>query len=78
VTLDPDTAQLVRKRMREQGISFKEAVNDAIRRSEMGSTAPFQTRTASMGRSIVNLDRALQLAADLEDEETIRRMRSGS
>jgi hypothetical protein len=31
-----------------------------------------------MGESHVNLDRALQLVADLEDDELIRRMRSGS
>jgi hypothetical protein len=31
-----------------------------------------------MGVSRVNLDRALQLAADLEDDELIRKMRAGS
>ena len=38
----------------------------------------FVTRTASMGTSRVNLDRALQLAADLEDDELLRQMRTGS
>lgn len=78
VTLDPDTEQLIRRRMRERGISFKEAVNDAIRQSEVGPSPTFSTRTASLGESMVNLDRALQLVADLEDDELIRRMRSGS
>lgn len=80
VTLDPDTEQIVRRRMRERNISFKEAINDAIRssvRSEVDDT-PFRTETASMGESTVNLDRALQVAADLEDDELLRRMRSGS
>jgi hypothetical protein len=31
VTLDPDTEQIVRRRMRERGMTFKEALNDAIR-----------------------------------------------
>lgn len=31
-----------------------------------------------MGESRVNLDRALQIAADLEDDELLRRMRAGS
>lgn len=79
VTLDPDTEQLIRRRMRERGMSFKEALNDAIR---SGSTAKtprlFVTETASMGESRVNLDRALQVAADLEDDELLRRMRAGS
>lgn len=79
VTLDPDTEQLVRRRMRERGMSFKEALNDAIRRGGGdASPARFVTETASMGESRVNLDRALQVAADLEDDELLRRMRSGS
>lgn len=78
VTLDPDSEQIIRRRMREQGMSFKEAVNDAIRRSVVGRSAePFRTKTYSMGESSVNLDRALQIAADLEDEELIRKMRTG-
>lgn len=31
-----------------------------------------------MGRSAVSLDRALQLAADLEDDELVRKMHGGS
>lgn len=79
VTLDPDTEQIVRRRMRERGQSFKDAVNDLIR---TGATSrvdrEFRTRTAAMGESTVNLDRALQVAADLEDDELLRRLRAGS
>lgn len=80
VTLDPDTEQLVRRRMRERGLSFKQAVNELIRSGATGGDVPtaFETVTASLGTSRVNLDRALQLAADLEDEELLRRMRAGS
>ena len=78
VTLDPDTEQLIRRRMRERGMTFKEALNDAIRAGSAPSGKPFRTETASMGRSAVNLDRALQVAADLEDDELIRRMRARS
>ena len=78
VTLDPDTEQIVRRRMRERGMSFKEALNDAIRVGARQQAPPFRTRTASLGRSTVNLDRALQLAADLEDDELLRKMRAGS
>jgi type II secretory pathway component PulF len=79
VTLDADTEQIIRRRMRERGISFKEALNDAIRSGAAGASgAEFRTETASMGESRVNLDRALQIAADLEDDELLRRMRSGS
>lgn len=79
VTLDPDTEQIIRRRMRERGISFKEALNDAIRSGgSVSAAASFRTQTAAMGQSRVNLDRALQIAADIETDELIRRMRSGS
>lgn len=79
VTLDDDTAALVQRRMRERGISFKEAINEAIRAGLVDDERPcFRTETSSMGRSRVPLDRALQLAADLEDDELLRRMRTGS
>jgi len=79
VTLEPDVERLVRTRMRERGISFKQALNEAIRAGATpGATPPFRTKTASMGRSQVNLDRALQIAGDIEDDELIRKQRSGS
>jgi hypothetical protein len=77
VTLDDDVEQLIRRRMAERQVSFKEALNGAIRDGAAGQPAPrpFSTRTADLGVPAVNLDRALQLAADLEDEELIRRQR---
>ena len=80
VTLDPDVEQMIRRRMRERGQSFKEALNDAVRggMAAPGRHSAFQTETAPMGQPTISLDRALQLAGELEDEELIRRMRSGS
>lgn len=79
ITLDPDAEQLIRRRMRERNQSFKEAVNDAIRASAHATAQrPFTTETASLGESRVNLDRALQVAADLEDDELVRKLRLGS
>ncbi len=80
VTLDPDAEQIVRRRMRERGLSFKEAINDAIRSAVMtaGPGEPFRTDVAALGDSHANLDRALQLATDIEDDELIRKMRSAS
>lgn len=80
VTLDDDALAVIHRRMREQGVSFKIALNDAIRDGADGrpSPAPFVTRTADLGVPSVNLDRALQIAAELEDEELIRRQRRGA
>ena len=54
--------------------------DDAIRDGALGQPrpTPFVTRTADLGVPTVNLDRALQLAADLEDEELLRKQRRGA
>ncbi|MFP5487430.1 MAG: antitoxin [Acidimicrobiia bacterium] len=79
VTLDPDTERIVRQRMREQKVSFKQALNDAIRDGAAGRPdVEFSTATVSMGRPTVNLDRALQIAAELEDDALIARLQAGS
>lgn len=79
VTLDPDTESLVRRLMAERGVSFKQALNDAIRAGASDRPrAPYPgTRVRRLGVPTTNLDRALQLAAELEDEELVRRMRVG-
>ncbi len=65
--------------MRERGISFKQALNEAIRgAAKMAGRTTFRTELASMGESRVNLDRALQVAADLEDDDLVRKLRAGS
>ena len=55
VTLDPDTAALIRHRMRERGISFKQALNEAIRAgADENRGAPFRTATASLGVPVID------------------------
>lgn len=39
---------------------------------------PFVTEAASLGESRGDLDRALQVVAELEDDDLLRRMRAGS
>lgn len=79
MTLDADTEALIRRDMKRRGVSFKQALNDAIRcgGSDSGTAQPFETKVRSMGRPTVNLDKALQLAGELEDEEILRKMRLG-
>lgn len=76
VTLDPDTDAIVRKLMRERKLTFKHALNTAIRAGapERRSVSAPITRTYRMGEPLVPLDKALQLAAQLEDDEIIRKM----
>ncbi len=82
ITIDPDVEILIKQVMRERGQSFKDVVNTSIRIA-CGTTSkkarePFQTPTFEMGFfPHVNLDKALQLAGELEDEEIMRKMRMG-
>ncbi|HVE46929.1 MAG TPA: CopG family transcriptional regulator [Acidimicrobiales bacterium] len=77
VTLDPDVETMVKRLMRDRGLSFKEAVNHAIR-SGLAATPPakaFSTPTFRMGFDpSIPWDRALSLAGELEDDELIRRL----
>jgi hypothetical protein len=78
VTLDPDVEALLRKAMRERGEPFKQVLNAALRDGLSGARRkaekPFQQRTFDMGRPLVDLTKALSLAAELEDTESIARM----
>lgn len=77
VTLDPDADAIVRAIMRDQGMSFKAAVNMAIRRGAApAKQARVVVRTRKMGRPKVDLDHALSVLGTLEDEETLRKMRA--
>lgn len=76
VTLDEDTDAIVRRLMRERGLSFKRALNEAIRAgmARRGGRRQFRTRTLDMGQPQIPLDKALRLAADLEDDELLRKL----
>ena len=74
VTLDPDTDAAVRRLMRERGLTFKEAVNAAIRAGIGGRRRRFRTPTVDLGTPRLPLDHALRLAAELEDEELARKI----
>lgn len=78
VTLDPDVAARLREVARERGISFKEALNSAVRRGlvdERGGRRPYRPPARPLGlRPGVDLDKALRLAAELEDAEIVRKL----
>ena len=75
VTLDPDADALVRKLMKERGIGFKEALNFAVR---AGLSAPHagggETPTFDLGAPTVPIEKALELAGALENEELTRKL----
>jgi len=76
VTLDADTEAMVKRLMKERGLSFKEAVNEAIRRG-LGTSRRTKVRTPSFRMGFepkIPWDRALQLAGELEDAEVARKL----
>lgn len=79
VTLDPDVEHLLRRRMSEQQVSFKQALNDAIRESAAGRVSVrYETPIFDLGVPTVDLTKALRLAGELEDEELIASLRRGA
>ncbi|HXS33191.1 MAG TPA: hypothetical protein VN758_05380 [Solirubrobacterales bacterium] len=78
VTLDADVAAKLKQTARERGISFKEALNSNVRRGLESSgvgAQPYRVPTRRLGvRPGVNLDKSLQLAGELEDAETLRKL----
>ncbi|MGO1316473.1 MAG: hypothetical protein ACTMIR_05510 [Cellulomonadaceae bacterium] len=67
VTLTPESESLVRTLMHERGLTFKEAVNAAIVRGLKPEAHRVETPTFALGRARTPVDRALELAAELED-----------
>jgi Arc/MetJ family transcription regulator len=79
VTLDPDARLLVERAMRERGLSFKDAVNEAIR-AGLGAPAASDrqyTTPRTLGPARVDVTKALRLAGELEDEALARRHAEG-
>lgn len=80
VTLDPDVEARLREVARERGVSFKEALNTAVRAGLMAARGQREYRTPARSLGLlagVNLDKALQAAADLEDAEIVHELERG-
>jgi hypothetical protein len=77
LTLDPDVADRLRALARERGLPFKQVVNAVLRRGlgDGRGPEPFRIEARALGlRPGIDLDQALELAARLEDEETLRKL----
>lgn len=79
VTLDPDTEHIVRQRMQDKGVSFKQALNDTIREGAADRRRPrHRTPTFAMGIPTIDVTKALRLAGELEDEALLSTLRRGA
>jgi hypothetical protein len=77
ITLEPDVEALIHRAMKERGISFKEALNSAVRAGltqGKRSGRKFAQKSFSLGSDQnFRWDKALETAAALEDEELSRK-----
>jgi hypothetical protein len=80
LNIDDDTLARARKLAKRSRLSFRETVNRALRfgldkLDPRPSRKAYRCTTYRMGfPPTLNLDKALQLAAFLEDEESIRKL----
>ena len=65
--------------MRERGLGWKQAVNEALREGLLRDqeATRFETPTFDLGGARVPVERALDLAGDLEDEDLLRKRTLG-
>lgn len=80
VTLDPDVEAMVKRAMTDRGVTFKEAINDAIRQGHAaeGPDAAPHLPVYAMGAPRVDVTKALRLAAHLEDDEIASQLSRGA
>jgi hypothetical protein len=74
LTLDPDVAQKLKRRMADQKLTLKDAVNRALRAGlaveERKPKAPFKVKAHAFGfRAGIDPDKMNQLSDDLEVED---------
>jgi xanthine dehydrogenase molybdopterin-binding subunit B len=78
VTLDPDVERLLKAEMRAKGVSFKQALNDAVRAGKKAAgtrrATRFVQKTFSLGaEQNFRWEKALAVADAMEDEEVLRK-----
>ncbi len=80
VTLDPDNVARLEKLQKDRDITFKEAVNDVIRRglneaSKPFRPEPFKTRVLNGGKPHYRtIEELKELEHQIQEEEDLRKM----
>ena len=71
VTLDSDVEAVIKRAMRERGLTFTQALNDTVRAGAMADPAHLRAPLPAydMGQPLVDVTKALRLAGELEDQE---------
>jgi hypothetical protein len=80
VRIDDDLLRQIKDRAHRENRSMTALLNDALRRGlrpEQATLKPFKQKTYDMGPPKIDLIKANQFAAELEDEEILRKMAQG-
>lgn len=78
IDLDPDVDARLRALARERGVPLRTVVNDALRAGmhpHANDSPPYTLPSRRLGvRPGIDLDQALRLAGELEDDEIVRKL----
>lgn len=78
IDLDPDVDARLRALARERGVPLRTVINDALRAGTLPTAVavpPYTLPSRRLGvRPGVDLDKALRLAGELEDDEIVRKL----
>jgi hypothetical protein len=81
IRIEDDLLRQIRHRAEREQVSLGEMVNrmlrcgiESTRRGRVGATKKFKQQVFSMGKPKASLTKALSLAGELEDQETLRTM----
>lgn len=80
MTLDDDVARMLERRARERGATFKQTINEVLRRGLASGSGPLAYELPTFSSPIqpgLDLTKALALAATLEDDEVLRKLEMG-
>jgi hypothetical protein len=77
ITLDADVHRLLQQVVHKSKRPFKQVLNELVRSSLSGTgmATPFRQPVYSLGRSRIDLTKALSLSTDLEDQEILAKTR---
>jgi hypothetical protein len=79
IRIDDELLQQLKEQAHRENISLTRLVNRTLRAGMQRSRppvrrAPYREKTCSMGEPRFDLDKALDLAADFEDQEVLRKL----
>ena len=80
VRIDDDLMVELKRRAHDASVSLTRMLNRTLRvglaapEANRKRAQPYTQRTVAMGRPLVDLDKALALAVDLEDDEVARKL----